>query len=96
MSSPVAAIASEPKTGGHSNQVRVTHNPREWEAVGILYVRCGKPSYILVESVLSRILQRVQRDVEFRLLYQSEIPQEVKDKIAERFGVGALEWEVAR
>jgi hypothetical protein len=33
--------------------------------------------------------------VEFRVLYESHIPQEIKDFVAQLFGCGAIEWNVA-
>lgn len=34
--------------------------------------------------------------VEFRLVYEKHIPQEIKDIVAELFGVGAIEWNVCK
>lgn len=38
----------------------------------------------------------VSDEGDFRVLYESHVSQEVKDKIASTFGVGALEWQVCR
>jgi hypothetical protein len=34
----------------------------------------------------------VNNTVELRLFYESHISQAIKDEIASRFGVGAIEW----
>lgn len=39
-------------------------------------------------------VRRVNETVELRLFYEGHIPQNVKDEIAQRFGVGAIEWDV--
>lgn len=32
--------------------------------------------------------------VEFRVLYESQAPDDIKTDVAERFGAGAFEWKV--
>lgn len=34
--------------------------------------------------------------VELSIFYESHIPQEIKDELAERFGVGIYEWRVSK
>ena len=38
--------------------------------------------------------REINNSVELRVFYESHIPQDMKDAIAERFGIGAIEWNV--
>jgi hypothetical protein len=78
-SSAVLAAEYIPMPGGLSAQRKSEDAPRKWKGIGIMYVHETKGAIDVIE---------------FRVLYESQVSEEVKAAIAERFGAGALEWKV--
>jgi hypothetical protein len=67
-----------PKPGGPNKQEAQVQEKLESQWHGIAILYCRK----------------VDDLVDLRLFYEGHVAQDIKDEIAKRFGVGAVEWEI--